>query len=73
LLKLPLSFVKICSSTGCSDANYNIWLNGKDGVEHNFWEYLENLNNAAEAVTEFHTKNPATPQHIQVDAFLKGG
>ena len=26
------------------------------GVEHNTWEYLENLDNAAEAVAEFHTK-----------------
>ena len=39
------------------------------GVEHNTWEYLENLDNAAEAVAEFHTKNPAAPQHIRAIAF----
>ena len=39
------------------------------GVEHNTWEYLENLDNATEAVAEFHTKNPAAPQCICAIAF----
>ena len=39
------------------------------GVEHNTWEYSDNLQNAADAVNEFHIKNLAAPQHIHALAF----
>ena len=35
----------------------------------NTWEYLENLNNAQEKVTEFYTRNPRAPHHICILAF----
>ena len=38
-------------------------------IEHNTWKYLDNLQNAADAVNEFHIKNPAAPQCICALAF----
>jgi len=39
------------------------------GAEHNTLEYLENLDNAAEAVTELYTRNPAAPWCIYAIVF----
>jgi len=39
------------------------------GIEHNTWEYSDNLNNAAEAVAEFHSTHPGAPRCIRVMAF----
>jgi len=38
-------------------------------IEHNTWEYSDNLNNAAEAVAEFHSTHPGAPRRIRVMAF----
>jgi len=38
-------------------------------VEHNTWEYAENLDNAQDAIAEFHIKNPAAPRRIRTMAF----
>ena len=38
-------------------------------VEHNTWEYAESLDNAQDAIAEFHTKNPAAPRRIRAMAF----
>jgi hypothetical protein len=39
------------------------------GVEHNSWEYVENVENAPEKVAEFHFKSPAAPRHVHAIAF----
>jgi len=39
------------------------------GVEHNTWEYAENVDNALEKVADFHAKNPAAPRRIRAIAF----
>jgi len=39
------------------------------GVEHNTWEYSENVDNAPEKVAEFHARNPAAPRRILAMAF----
>jgi len=39
------------------------------GVENNTWEYWDNLGNAADAVNEFHTRNPAAPRRIRTLTF----
>ena len=39
------------------------------GIEHNTWEYSDNLNNAAEAVAEFHSTHPGAPRRICAMAF----
>jgi hypothetical protein len=38
-------------------------------VEHNTWEYWDNIGNAAEAVNDFHTRNPGAPRRIRALAF----
>jgi len=38
-------------------------------VEHNTWEYAENLDNAQDVIAEFHTKNPAAPRRIRTMVF----
>jgi len=39
------------------------------GIEHNTWEYSDNLDNAAEAVAEFHSTHPGAPCRVHVMAF----
>ncbi|KIM34667.1 hypothetical protein M413DRAFT_35908, partial [Hebeloma cylindrosporum] len=39
------------------------------GVENNTWENADNLAHAADAVTDFHTWNPAAPCRIRALAF----
>jgi hypothetical protein len=39
------------------------------GVEHNTWEYSENVDNAPEKVADFHARNPAAPRRILAMAF----
>ena len=39
------------------------------GVEENTWEYWDNLNNAADAVNDFHRKNPGAPRRIRTLIF----
>jgi hypothetical protein len=39
------------------------------GVEHNTWEYWDNIGNAADMVNNFHTRNPGAPCHIWALAF----
>jgi len=39
------------------------------GVENNTWEYWDNLGNAADAVNDFHTRNPAAPCRIHALTF----
>jgi hypothetical protein len=39
------------------------------GVEHNSWEYSENVDNAMEKVAEFHARNPAAPRRILAMVF----
>jgi hypothetical protein len=39
------------------------------GVEHNTWEYSENIDNAPEKVADFHARNPAAPHRILAMAF----
>jgi len=38
-------------------------------VEENTWEYWDNLNNVADAVNDFHRKNPGAPHHIRTLIF----
>jgi hypothetical protein len=38
-------------------------------VEHNTWEYWDNVGNAADAVNDFHTRNPGAPRRIRALAF----
>jgi len=39
------------------------------GVEHNTWEYWDNVGNTTDAVNDFHTRNPGAPRHIRALAF----
>ena len=39
------------------------------GVEHNTWEYWDNIGNAADVVNDFHTRNPGAPRRIWALAF----
>jgi Chromo (CHRromatin Organisation MOdifier) domain len=39
------------------------------GREFDSWEYSENVSNAPEKITEFHTENPAAPRRIRALAF----
>jgi hypothetical protein len=39
------------------------------GVEGNTWEYLENVENTLENVTDFHAQSPAAPRCIRIMAF----
>ena len=39
------------------------------GVEHNTWEYWDNVGNATDAVNNFHTRNLGAPRHIWALAF----
>jgi len=39
------------------------------GIEHNTWEYSDNLDNAAEAVAELHSTHPGALHHICAMAF----
>ena len=39
------------------------------GVEHNTWEYWDNIGNAADTVNNFHTRNPGAPCRIRALAF----
>ena len=39
------------------------------GVEHNTWEYWDNVGNAADVVNDFHTRNPGAPCRIRALAF----
>jgi hypothetical protein len=38
-------------------------------VEHNSWEYSENVENAQQKVVNFHLKNPAAPRRIRAVTF----
>jgi len=38
-------------------------------IEHNTWEYAENVDNAPEKVAGYHVKNPAAPHRIRTMAF----
>ena len=39
------------------------------GVEHNTWEYSDNVDNAPEKVMDFHSRNPAAPRRIRAVTF----
>ena len=39
------------------------------GVEHNTWEYWDNVGNTADAVNDFHIRNPGAPRCIWALAF----